>query len=262
MQPLELALIQTSTHWHAAQQNRDMFDEWFNQVPQTARVVVLPEMFTTGFTMSSDEVAEPMDGATLAWLARWSRELDAVICGSAAIRVEGRIYNRMVWMPPSGKATVYDKRHLFRMAQEHQHYAPGTDRVVVEFDGWRVCLLVCYDLRFPVWFRNRRDYDVYLCVANWPRARRDAWSTLLRARAIENQAYAVGCNVIGTDGNGIEYAGGSAAYAPDGKTLVEAGENPDLIRVVLDADALTELRDGFPVWQDADDYDLKTKAME
>lgn len=257
MQDLDVVLIQAPTFWQQPHENREMFEEWFKQVPATTRLVVLPEMFSTGFTMASSQVAETMDGDTVSWLAHSARRLDAVVCGSIVVSEGGRFYNRLVWMTPSGEFSVYDKRHLFRMAEEHQHYSPGSDRIIVEMGGWRICLLVCYDLRFPVWARNQQDYDVLLCVANWPLARQDAWNVLLQARAIENQAFVLGCNVVGTDGNAIEYGGGSAIYAPDGAALAKASNDAELLRYVLDPDLLTQYRNDFPVWRDADDFRLK-----
>ena len=256
MQSLNVTLVQTATVWHQPQANLRIFEDWFDAVPAQQHLVVLPEMFSTGFTMASAEVAEGMQGDTAAWLRAQAVARGWHIVGSAVIEDSGAYFNRLLWATPHGDMHSYDKRHLFRMAGEHQHYAAGSVRLVVEVDGWRVCPLVCYDLRFPVWLRNRGDYDVLLCVANWPAARRDAWNTLLRARAIENQSYACGVNVVGVDGNGVAYSGGTAAYAADGAVLEERFDAAGLVSVRLEMAQLQALRDSFPVWQDADAFSL------
>ncbi len=256
MQPLTLSLVQTPTHWQSPADNRALFERWFAELPEDARVVVLPEMFSTGFTMGSAQVAETMEGPTMTWLKNQAAALGKVICGSLVIEADGQYFNRFVWVNPNGAVTCYDKRHRFRMADEHQHYAAGSQRCVVEVDGWRVCPMVCYDLRFPVWFRNREDYDVLLCVANWPAVRQQAWNILLRARAIENQCYTVGLNIVGVDGNEVVYAGGSGVYAPEGHALLEAGEATGIFTQTLDGGGLLEYRRRFPAWQDADAFTL------
>ncbi len=256
MQPLNVALIQTETHWHDPAANRDLFDDWFARVPDEADLIVLPEMFSTGFTMASAEVAEQMDGITVAWMSDRARKLDAVVCGSLVIEEDGRYFNRFIWAQPDGGVGTYDKRHLFRMAGEHEHYSAGGVKVLFDIHGWRLCPMVCYDLRFPVWFRNREDYDVLLCVANWPAARLPAWNTLLRARAIENQAYVAAVNILGKDGNAVEYGGGTAAYAPDGEVLVERFGVAEVVMQTLNPARLDELRSAFPVAEDADSFNL------
>ena len=171
MHALNVALLQANTHWHDAAANRDMFDAMFADVEPTTDLIVLPEMLSTGFTMASQEVAEIMDGDTVAWLRRRAADRQVAIAGSVVIKKGGRYFNRLVWMAPDGRATVYDKRHLFRMAGEHEHYSAGDHRVTVQFGAWRIRLAVCYDLRFPVWLRSANDYDALLCVANWPAVR-------------------------------------------------------------------------------------------
>jgi predicted amidohydrolase len=256
MQPLTVSLIQTTTHWHSPNDNRALFERLFAEVPDDAQIVVLPEMFSTGFTMSASEVAEPMQGPTLTWLREQALGIGKVICGSLVIVDGGRYYNRFVWVTPEGSVTSYDKRHLFRMTDEHRYYAAGKQRRTVVVGEWRVCLMICYDLRFPVWFRNRGDYDVLLCVANWPAERQQIWNTLLRARAVENQCYCVGVNVVGTDGNGVGYSGGSAIYTAEGNALLEAGELAGVFTTSLGGDALLDYRRRFPAWQDADEFSL------
>lgn len=278
MQPLTLSLIQTATRWHDPAANRLLFEVWLAQVPADTDLVVLPEMFSTGFTMASADIAEDMaedrEDSILTWLGEQARLHDKTLCGSLVAAEDGRYFNRFVWMPPGGSPVFYDKRHRFRMAGEHLHYAAGSRRVIVECNGWRILPLVCYDLRFPVWLRNRRqgdaqsyhnnhddnhelEYDLLLCVANWPAARRIAWQTLLRARAIENLCYSAGVNVIGTDGNGVAYSGDSGVYGPEGQQLLDAASGAGVFTATLDGEALHTYRDGFPAWQDADEFELK-----
>lgn len=252
--PLKIALVQTSTHWHDAVRNRELFNGLIDKVESGTDLIVLPEMFSTGFTMASAEVAETMQGETVAWMRQQAQRRRCVICGSLVIQDDGEIFNRLVWMEPTGNFKTYDKRHRFRMAREHQHYASGSRRLIVELFGWRLCPMICYDLRFPVWLRNAGDYDVQLFVANWPAARRSAWQTLLKARAIENQAYVCGVNIVGQDGNGVVYSGGTAAISPDGEVLAEMLDKSAVVTVTLDPEPLTTLRASFPVWQDADEF--------
>ncbi len=260
MQTLTLTLLQTATHWHAPARNRTHFETLLDQVPSSSQLVVLPEMFTTGFTMDSAAVAESMDGETVNWMLAQSQQRQQVLCGSLVIKEQGEYFNRLLWVQPNGEIQVYDKGHLFRMAGEDEHYSEGTRRVVVDFQGWRICLCVCYDLRFPVWLRNDRKYDLLLCVANWPAARRDIWQTLLRARAVENQAFCAGVNIIGSDGAGIVYSGGSAVYHGDGKVLVDPQVNLSKQRIItqtLDLAELEAIRSSFPVALDADEFTIK-----
>ncbi len=256
MSPLTISLVQTALHWHAPERNHDMFAAWFEQVPEQAGVVVLPEMFSTGFTMAAGKVAEPMDGPTMQWLIDSAASLDKVVCGSLVIADSDVCTNRFVWVQPDGEVRHYDKRHLFRMAGEHDHYAPGATSITIDWQGWRIRPFVCYDLRFPVWLRTRDDYDVALGVANWPAARQIAWDTLLRARAIENLSYVVAVNRTGTDGNGVVYTGGTAAFAPDGETLQCAGSDEGIVTVTLDAGRLRSWREQFPAHMDADSFSL------
>jgi omega-amidase len=256
MQPLRLALIQADTHWHDPIANRDMFEPLIRKSAEQADLIVLPEMFSTGFTMASRDVAEDMSGPTVAWLKAIAQNVESYICGSIVIEDAGRYFNRYVWTSPSGEVGHYDKRHLFRMASEHEHYAVGGPKMVFNVGDWRVCAMVCYDLRFPVWFRNQNDYDAIVAVANWPAARRDTWMALLKARAIENQVYAAGVNIVGVDGNDVEYSGGTAAYSPDGVTLTERLDDVGIEYVTFDADLLIARREAFPVWRDADEFSI------
>lgn len=258
MPNLRVTLVQSMLHWEDAAANRAMFGEKLAALKGTTDVVVLPEMFTTGFSMRSKELTETMDGATVAWLRAQAKSLDAALYGSVIITEGGKYFNRGLFVRPDGKVTVYDKRHLFRFANENEHYAPGTHRVVVERRGWRLLLQVCFDLRFPVFSRNRGDYDAILYVANWPEERRYPWSQLLIARAIENQCYVVGVNRVGMDGKGIHYTGDSVVIDPRGAAVGSVEPSQEgTATVVLDWNALADFREKFPVAKDADDFDLR-----
>ena len=252
---LRVALIQATPHWHDPAANRALFGRLIEETAAAADLVVLPEMFSTGFTMSSTAVAETMAGETVSWLRDQAARTGATIAGSVVIE-DGGYFNRLVWMRPDGRESVYDKRHLFRMAGEHEHYSAGRRRVVVALGDWRVSLCVCYDLRFPVWLRCRDDYDIMLCVANWPAARQSAWNALLKARAVENQCYAIGVNRVGTDGNGVPYLGGSAVYDWEGAALAEAFDEATVLSATLDLAAVRDHRERFPAWRDADRFEL------
>src|SRR5262245_56105778 len=224
-------------------------------------VIVLPEMFTTGFTMDATQMAEPANGPTVAWMRDMAARLDAAVTGSVVTEEGGHYFNRLAWMPPDGRHSSYDKRHLFRMAREHEHYAAGDVRLIVTFRGFRVCPLVCYDLRFPVWSRNRigtnDGYDVLIYVANWPERRRYAWQTLLRARAIENLSYCIGVNRVGPDAKGIDHTGDSAALDYLGQPLAPVLEGESVATVTLDRAGLENFRTKFPAHLDADEFGLK-----
>lgn len=261
MKPLRVSLVQGNTRWHDPAGNRDYYGGLVRPLRGQTDLVVLPETFTSGFTNETLGNAETMHGESLRWLAALAAEVEAVVTGSMVMR-EGEVcVNRLVWMRPDGTCALYDKRHLFRMAKEHERYAGGAARLVVELHGWRVCPLVCYDLRFPVWIRNRHDgtrfdYDLLLFAANWPSPRRYAWQTLLRARAIENLSYCIGVNRVGTDGNHLAYSGDSAALDFLGQPLVELGAQEQVVTTTLDPTALAVHRERFPAWMDADAFQL------
>lgn len=263
MQALTVSLIQGATRWHDAAGNRAYYGALVRSLRGQTDLIVLPETFTSGFTNDTVGNAEPMQGESLLWLQALAAEIGAVITGSIVMRDGERCFNRLIWMRPDGTFDSYDKRHLFRMAQEHTRYADGKQRLVVELNGWRICPLVCYDLRFPVWTRNRYDrsasrfdYDALIFVANWPAPRRYAWQTLLRARAIENLSYCVGVNRVGVDGNDLLYAGDSAVLDFLGQPLAELGAQEQVITVTLDPATLAAHRERFPAWMDADDFSL------
>ena len=263
MQALNISLVQGNTRWHDPVGNRDYYGALIAPLRGRTDLVVLPETFTSGFSNEAIAHAETMDGPTVAWLREQARALDAAITGSVQLRVDGNVYNRLLFATPDGNVRHYDKRHLFRYAGEHERYAGGSQRLIVEWRGWRIFPQVCYDLRFPVWIRNgydraaaRFDYDLVLFVANWPSARRYAWQTLLRARAIENLSYCAGLNRVGTDGNNLHYAGDSVVLDFLGAPLVELGAQEQVVGVALDYDALAAHRERFPAWMDADDFTL------
>lgn len=239
MQDLTVTLVQTELAWEAPADNRRHLEELLAGHPEPSDLVVLPEMFTTGFSMNALENAEPPGGETEQWLQALARERDCAITGSVAVQVGEQVFNRMLFATPDG-VTPYDKRHLFRMAGEHKRYAAGERRVVVNWKGWRILLQVCYDLRFPVFSRNCEDYDLALYVANWPSARRQHWRALLLARAIENQACVIGVNRIGSDARGLDYSGDSLAIAADGLLLTDLENKNGAVSVVLSGAVLEE----------------------
>jgi omega-amidase len=255
---LRVTMVQVDLAWQDPAANRRSLAAHFRGLVGHTDLVVLPEMFSTGFSMEAETLAEDMDGPTIGWMREEAAALGCVITGSLIVREQGRCHNRLVWARPDGTLGHYDKRHLFRIAGEQDHYAAGDRRRVLELKGWRVCPMICYDLRFPVWSRNRDDYDLLLYVANWPQRRAHAWSTLLRARAIENLSYVVGVNRIGRDGNGASYAGDSVALDFLGQPLSSEGGGDRVETAVLDLESLHAYRSSFPAHLDADRFELVT----
>jgi len=260
---LRVSLLQAATAWHDPAANRALYGGLVRSLAGSTDLAVLPETLTSGFSNDAVEQAEDMQGESVAWLRALAIETGMVVTGSMVIRDGGAVYNRLLWMRPDGSCAHYDKRHLFRMADEHRRYGAGRERLLVELNGWRVCPLVCYDLRFPVFSRNRWDadadrfeYDLLLYVANWPAPRRHAWRTLLAARAIENLAYVAGVNRVGSDGNGIDYAGDSVVHDMLGRPLLEFGPQAQVATVVLEHAALAAHRARFPAQLDADRFEL------
>lgn len=255
---LRVTLVQQSIAWHDPAANRTHLDALLAPLVKNTDVIVLPEMFPTGFSMDVKPLAEPVDGPTSQWLRAKTEELNVAITGSLITKDGDNYYNRMLWAAPGSPLKHYDKRHLFRMANEHHHFTPGGAPLVVEWRGFRVCPLVCYDLRFPVYSRRRPEleYDVLLYVASWPGVRRKAWQALLRARAIENVSFVVGVNRIGRDGNDITYSGDSVVHDYLGDPLAELGSESAVTTVELDGDALQAFRQRFPAHLDADRFTL------
>ncbi|NEN22053.1 amidohydrolase [Cryomorpha ignava] len=254
---LKVAVLQTEIAWENAQKNLENYDNAFSKLAMPVDIVVLPEMFNTGFTMNAVEVAEEMGGESVKWLKNKSIEIESAICASLIITEKDRFYNRFIWAENGEVLIYYDKRHLFRMAEEHHTFSPGTKRPEINFKGWRIMPRVCYDLRFPVWSRSNK-FDLQIYVANWPEARVSAWDKLLRARAIENQCYVIGVNRIGSDGKGISYNGHSIVIDPKGDALTaENDESDGWITAILNLESLEDFRKKFPVFMDSDRFDLE-----
>ncbi|HJW16451.1 MAG TPA: amidohydrolase [Flavisolibacter sp.] len=262
MSNLKVTLIQSTLHWEDKAANLSMLEEKIAAVKERTHVVILPEMFSTGFSMKPEELAEDMNGNTIAWMKKTAKDNKVILTGSMIAEEGGNYYNRMVWMLPNGNYGTYDKRHLFAFAEEDRHYTSGTRRLVASVNGWKVHLLVCYDLRFPVWARQQFDesgdfeYDLLIYVANWPEKRNTAWKSLLQARAIENQCYVIGVNRVGKDGNDIYYSGDSMVIDPLGEILYQKPHEEDVATLTLDKEHLNAIRQRFPFWRDADKFDI------
>lgn len=254
MNSLRISIVQTDIIWENKQENLRLLREKLQSLQGTTEIVVLPEMFSTGFSMESHTLAEPISGDTITILKQWAKEFQVALAGSYIATVNNNYYNRAFFLTPEGKEYYYDKRHLFRMGREAEHFAAGEKRIIIPFRGWNICLLVCYDLRFPLWSRNRNnEYDLLIYVANWPIPRRQVWDILLPARAVENQCYVCGVNRIGTDGYSLKYNGGSAVYSPQGTQLLSVPDEKEAIATLnLDLPSLQTFREKFPVWKDAD----------
>lgn len=257
MSDLTLTLIQTSLHWQQAAQNREMFSSLFATINHPTDAVLLPEMFSTGFSMDTS-LAETMEGETVLWMKQQAALLNVPVAGSVMIREKEQVVNRFIWMQPDGSVQYYDKRHLFRMGDEHTHFTAGSEQQTIEYKGWKLRLLVCYDLRFPVWIRRtpQQDYDALLIVANWPQRREHHWRALLQARAIENQSYVVAVNRVGADGKGVDHSGYSGLISPKGEWECELIHEVCVRNVTLRKQEVIDWRTDFPAWQDADDFSL------
>lgn len=256
-----MTLIQSDLYWHQPDANLAMFEEKIWSLEQMPDIIVLPEMFTTGFTMSAFELAEPMGTRTFRWLQQQAAQTKAAITGSYIVKENGNFYNRLLWVTPDGNYSIYDKRHLFRMAKEDQTYTEGKERLVVSWKGWRICPQICYDLRFPIWSRNKEtkgilDYDLLLYVANWPTPRISAWDVLLRARAIENSCYVIGLNRVGKDGMDVTYNGHSTVVNPKGSVIYYEEGREAIKTVTLERSLMDQLREKFPVHLDADRFQI------
>lgn len=264
---MKVTIVQTALHWEDREKNLAHFDALVNSIRETSDLIVLPEMFSTGFTMNPAKLAEASDGEALNAMKKWAHKKNAIIVGSVAVNDNGNYYNRLYWVEPNGSVSHYDKRHLFRMAHEDRHYSMGTKKIIKKVSEWRVCPLVCYDLRFPVWSRNTftitngqpiAAYDVLIYVANWPEVRSYPWKQLLIARAIENQCYVIGVNRIGDDGNGVTHSGDSMVINPRGEIISKTKPGIQSIETVqLDRTYLEDFRITFPVGMDADKFNLE-----
>lgn len=259
---LLISLVQPDIIWEKPGDNLAMLSDMFSRIKQETDLIILPEMFTTGFTMRAREHAEKTGGQTMKWMADQAEKLSCVVTGSIIIDEGDNLYNRLIWMKPDRSFSSYDKRHLFRMAGEHLNYSQGNEKLITDLKGWRICPLICYDLRFPVWSRNRFysshwDYDVLIYIANWPAARNDVWTSLLSARAIENQSYSIGVNRAGTDGNDIIYSGSSMIVSLTGNviSLNSKGEQ-EFKTLELDGVDLENERNRLQAGRDWDQFDI------
>ena len=259
MDKLRVSLIQTDLVWESPIENHKNFSKLIESTEQTD-IIVLPETFNTGFSMDSERLAEPMAGITMQWMKAEANKKDAVICGSLIIEEGGEYYNRFIWMEPDGTFEYYNKRHLFRMGDEHKSFTQGTEKVIIEYKGWKICPMICYDLRFPVWSRNQKqEYDLLIYVANWPEVRINAWEKLLYARAIENQCYVASVNRIGIDGLGVNCSGSSMLIDPKGYLMDKAPNQKEAVKTIsLSLNDLSDFRKKFPVGMDGDGFNINT----
>ena len=282
MLPLTITTIQTNLAWENKAANLQMLEKKIDGLEEKTEVIILPEMFSTGFSMQPALLAEDMDGETVRLMEEVAAKNKIILTGSLIIKEDDRYYNRLIWMLPNGQNGYYDKRHLFGYAGEDKQFAAGNRRLIASVKGWRINLQVCYDLRFPVWARNRvleilqpagevvlpanikettnntrPEYDLLIYVANWPERRSHAWKTLLCARAIENQCYVVGVNRVGRDGNNINHSGNSLVIDPLGEVLYHIADEEDIFTITLQREHLEDVRTKFPFWKDADDFTFR-----
>lgn len=254
---LVVGMIQSELHWENPDANREMFSGKLSSIAAEADLIVLPEMFTTGFSMNAAELAEENEGTTLNWMQSLAVKHEIAITGSVIVKDKARFYNRLYFVFPDGSYDWYDKKHTFTLAGEHRTYTAGKEKLIVEYKGWKICPLICYDLRFPVWARNTEDYDLLIYVANWPKKRTEAWDALLKARAIENMSYCVGVNRVGLDGNGHEYVGHSAIYDVLGDCISVANEEKEFaLNVTLSKKHIQETRKKLQFLNDRDAFNL------
>ena len=276
MAPLTITTLQTNLIWENKNANLQLLSKKINSLQEKTEIIVLPEMFTTGFSMQPKLFAETMEGETVQWMKEVSSANKIILTGSLIIEEEGKYYNRLIWMLPNGEYGYYDKRHLFGFAEEDKHYTAGNKRLIASVKGWKINLQICYDLRFPVWARSRitpieksigeeihsaddirPEFDVLIYVANWPERRSHAWKTLLCARAIENQCYVIGVNRVGMDGNNISHSGNSLVIDPLGEVLYHMVDEEDIFTITLQKEWLNEVINKFPFWKDADDFNFR-----
>jgi predicted amidohydrolase len=254
---IKVTLIQPDLVWEKIETNLIRLTEMVGRAPLGSDLILLPETFATGFTMEADRFAEAMDGKAVSWMKQIASERGCTIAGSLIIRDQNRIYNRLLWITPDGIEGTYDKRHLFRMGREDEHFVPGNERPVFTLGGYRFLPQICYDLRFPVFSRNRGDYDVLVYVANWPAPRQMVWDSLTKARAIENQAYVLAVSRVGTDGVGVDHVGGTCVYDPMGNPIQILNDQEGILTATLELEKLKEFREKFPAWKDADEFSIK-----
>ena len=271
MSTLTITTIQTDLHWENKEANFRMLEDKFRNMQERTEIIILPEMFSTGFSMTPELLAEPMDGETIQWMKEMASKHRVILTGSVIIEEDKKFYNRLIWMLPNCQYGYYDKRHRFGFAGEDKHYTAGNKRMIASVKGWKINLQVCYDLRFPVWATQQTsqtqgvdngikstlpEYDLLIYVANWPERRSHAWKTLLCARAIENQCYVIGVNRVGKDGNDIYHSGNSMVIDPLGEVLYHMADEEDIFTITLQKDHLENVRTKFPFWKDADQFDI------
>jgi len=258
MSTLKITTFQAYLFWENIEKNLQNLGLRLSSIREKTDLIVLPEMFNTGFSMNADKLAEEMGGRTMQWMNEQARKFDSVVTGTLIIREDGKFYNRLIWMRPDGTYECYDKRHLFSMAKEEQTFTAGSQKLFVELNGFKICPIICYDLRFPVWLRNTKeaDYDMLLLVASWPERRSLHWRTLIPARAVENQAYVVAVNRVGHDGNEIYHSGDSMCIDPNGKVVYYKPNDEDLYTFSINKEEVTRARQDFPFLKDADDFKL------
>jgi omega-amidase len=271
MPGLKLTLIQTQLHWEDKNANLHMLEQKISAIHEQTHIVVLPEMFSTGFSMKPEQFAEKMDGPTVQWMKKMASTKKIILTGSIVIQEAENYFNRLLWVLPNGQLGYYDKRHLFAYGEEDKHYSAGTKRLIASVNGWKINLMICYDLRFPVWSRQQPspqtylqkeveqvelEYDLLIYVANWPEKRITAWKSLLPARAIENQCYVIGVNRVGNDGNNIYHSGDSMVIDPLGEVLYQKADEDDIFTIELFSEKLNEVREKFQFWRDGDDFKI------
>jgi predicted amidohydrolase len=262
MSSLTITLIQTNLFWENKKANLEMLQQKIESIKEKTEVVILPEMFSTGFSMKPELLAETMKGETMQWMQRIASKKKIILTGSIIIEQEGKYFNRLIWMLPTGDYGFYDKRHLFAYADENSHYAKGNKKLIASVKGWKIQLQICYDLRFPVWARQEpgnldSQYDLLINIANWPEKRNRAWNVLLQARAIENQCFVAGVNRVGKDGNRIFYSGDSSLIDPMGKIIYQKNNSEDIFTYTLKKETITEYRNQFPFWKESDYFLIK-----
>ena len=257
MSTLKITTFQSYLFWENIDKNLQNLGLRLSSIREKTDLIVLPEMFSTGFSMNPSKLAEEMGGKTMKWMLEQARKFDSVVTGSIIIKEDNKNYNRLIWMRPDGTYEFYDKRHLFGLGEEDQHYTAGTKKLFVELNGWKICPAICYDLRFPVWLRNTdEEYDMLLIVANWPERRSLHWRSLVPARAIENQAFVVAVNRVGHDGNEVYHSGDSMCIDPNGKVIYYKPNDEDLYTFSINKDDVIEARASFPFLKDGDSFKL------
>jgi omega-amidase len=257
MNPLKITTFQQYLFWENVDKNLQNTALRLSAIREKTDLIILPEMFSTGFTMNAEKLAEPMGGKTMQWMHKIAGQYNCVVTGSLIIKENNKYYNRLIWMRPDGNSEYYDKRHLFALGKEHETYTPGNKKLIVELKGWKICPVICYDLRFPVWLRVvDEDYDLLIIVANWPERRIMHWRALITARAIENQAYVIGVNRVGHDGNEVYHSGDSTCISPMGEVIYYKRDEEDLYTFTINGDEPEKTRRALPFAKEADGFHI------